>query len=82
MSNKTIIYPAHFEPAHSSVFIQNEIDIDASPEKVWYWLTNAGSWQDWYFNASKIKILNQQNNHLLAGTKFTWKTFGANLKVK
>ncbi len=28
MSNKTISYPAQFEPAHSPVFIQNEIDID------------------------------------------------------
>jgi len=79
MKNEKIIYPTKFEPSNSPIFVSNEIEINSSPEKVWFWLTNATTWNKWYFNASKVKILNNNSNHLLADSKFTWKTFGANV---
>lgn len=80
MHNEKIIYPSKFEPSNCPVFVRNEIEIKASPERVWFWLTNASTWHEWYFNASRMHIINQHSGHLLSGTKFTWKTFGANLQ--
>jgi len=79
MNIEKIIYPTKFEPSNSPIFVRNEIEINSSPEKVWFWITNATTWSEWYFNASKVKILNQNSTQLLAATKFTWKTFGANV---
>jgi hypothetical protein len=73
-------HPAKFEPLNCPVFVRNEIEINATLEKVWFWLTNATTWSEWYFNASKMQIFNQHNTHLLAGIKFNWRTFGANLQ--
>ncbi|MBL0358572.1 MAG: SRPBCC domain-containing protein [Chitinophagaceae bacterium] len=78
--NSKITWPAPFHPSISPVFVSNTIDINASPEKVWYWLTNATTWQEWYCNASKVKLMNQQGGSLQAGTIFRWRTFGANLR--
>jgi Polyketide cyclase / dehydrase and lipid transport len=80
--NNQIIFPIKFDPENSPVFVSNEIEINASPEKVWGWLISAKTWPDWYFNASNIEIANQHTDKLLAGTKFTWKTFGANLETE
>jgi uncharacterized protein YndB with AHSA1/START domain len=80
MNNDKIFYPAKFEPSNCPVFVRNDIEINATPEKVWFWLTNATTWSEWYFNASKMQIVNQHNNHLLANTKFNWRTFGAKLE--
>ncbi|MGY4384879.1 uncharacterized protein YndB with AHSA1/START domain [Pedobacter sp. UYP24] len=80
MDHDKIIYPARFEPSNSPIFVRNEIKINATPEKVWFWLTNATTWNEWYFNASNVQITNQQNNHLLAGTMFNWRTSGISLK--
>lgn len=80
MPSEQIIFPPAFSPVNAPVFVHNEIDINATPEKLWYWLTNAVTWQQWYINASRMNLFNQSDQHLLAGTKFTWKTFGVNLK--
>ncbi|MDB5276206.1 MAG: hypothetical protein JWR61_1161 [Ferruginibacter sp.] len=80
MPNQKIIFPEKFSPSNSPVFVHNEIEINATPGKVWFWLTNAATWHDWYFNASKVKLVNEPGGHLLEKTKFTWKTFGADLK--
>lgn len=79
-NNEKIIYPTKFEPSNSPVFVRNEIEINSSPENVWFWIASATTWSEWYFNASKIQILNQQSNLLLPGTKFNWRTFGANVQ--
>jgi len=76
-----IIYPEKFAPENSPVFVRNEIHINASAEKIWFWLTNATTWHEWYFNASNVELINQQEKHLLSTTTFKWKTFGANLKT-
>lgn len=79
MNNK-IIWPSQFDPAVAPVFVSNSIDINASPEKVWYWLTNAATWHQWYCNASPVQFISQQTNYLQATTTFKWKTFGASLQ--
>jgi len=78
--NRKINYPAQFEPQNSPVFVHNEIQINASPESVWSWLTNAPSWPDWYFNAANIELLLQKGEQLENDSKFKWKTFGNNLE--
>src|SRR5450432_3388332 len=80
MNNEKIIWPLKFAPSYCPVFVHNEIHINTSPEKIWYWLINAPTWHEWYPNASKIQLPNQHNNYLLAGTKFEWKTFGVSLE--
>lgn len=80
MTNEAIIYPAKFEPSNCSIFVHNEILINASSEEIWLSLVNATTWHEWYSNASKIQILNYHNNYLLAGSKFKWRTFGINLE--
>ena len=80
MSDPSIHWPPAFAPAVSAVFVSNRIDINASPEKVWYWLTNAPSWSSWYANASHLNIVSPQANSLQVGTVFTWTTFGVHLR--
>ena len=81
INRKKIIWPENFKPSNSPIFVHNEIEINASPQNIWFWLTAATTWHEWYANASDVKILGpSKNNHLMAGTKFKWKTFGAHLE--
>lgn len=80
MHQPAIQWPAAFAPANSPVFVHNTIEIEASPEKIWYWLCNAASWQQWYSNAAAVRILQPPGNYLQAGAVFKWKTFGAALQ--
>jgi len=77
--NSEIAYPAKYDPSKSYVYTRNEIEINSSPEKVWFWLTSATSWPQWYSKVSRVLIINQHSNHLLAGTKFMFKTFGSRI---
>jgi len=79
MDSEAIIYPVRFDPSTSLIFIRNEIDINASPEKVWLWLTSATSWYQFSSNTSRVLMINQHSNYLIAGTKFMVKTFGTRL---
>jgi uncharacterized protein YndB with AHSA1/START domain len=82
MTTEKIIYPEKFKPENCPVFVRNEIEINAAPEKVWFRLTDAATWHEWYFNASNVEFLNQKDGHLKADTKFKWRTFGANLNTE
>jgi uncharacterized protein YndB with AHSA1/START domain len=82
MNNEQIIYPAKFQPANSPVFVRNEIDIAATPERVWMWLTYASTWHEWYFNASTVEFTTPGIDRLVAGAQFNWKTFGATLQTQ
>jgi hypothetical protein len=82
MTNDKINFPDEFKPENSPISVSNEIQINAKPEVIWFWLTNAPTWHEWYFNASNVELLNQNETHLLADTKFKWKTFGASLKTE
>ncbi|ETJ18355.1 hypothetical protein Q604_UNBC18641G0001, partial [human gut metagenome] len=45
-------------------------------EAVWEYLTNAATWPSYYSNSSDIKMLNQEDTHLISNTRFFFKTFG------
>ncbi len=80
MNEPAIQWPAEFAPSGSPVFVSNAIEINASPEKVWFWLTNAATWHQWYCNASAVQLLHPPGQKLQAATSFKWKTFGAHLQ--
>ena len=80
MSTDQIKYPAPYEPSKCPVFVRNEIVIHASAEQIWFWLTHATTWPDWYANASNVQLLNQTGTHLLADTTFKWRTFNTNIQ--
>ena len=82
MQATTIIWPPKFAPENCPVHVRNELLIDASPEVVWNWLIRATTWPDWYSNASNVVITNQPNDKLVAGSTFTWRTFGVSLKTE
>lgn len=79
MKNDQIIFPARFTPASSPVFVHNEIEINADAKIIWYWLTKAGIWPEWYFNAANVEL---PDEHLEKDTIFRWKTFGNTLQSK
>jgi hypothetical protein len=80
--NMQIIYPSKFNPRNAPVYVSNEIDIEAAPEKAWEWLVSAKTWHEWYQNASAIELINQTGDKLLSGSIFRWKTFGVRLRTE
>lgn len=57
---------------------KNEININATPDKVWEILTNIDSWNEWN-NRIKKPILQEE---LKVGAIFSWKTGGSKIKSK
>lgn len=76
---ETIHFPEKYDPSKCPVYARNEITIQASEDKIWFWLTNATTWPKWYANSSNIQILHQDDRHLAAQTKFKWRTFNTNI---
>ena len=58
--------------------VRNEIDIAASPDRVWAWLVRARGWPTWYPNSADVR-LEGGGSELRAGTRFSWRTFSARL---
>lgn len=76
----SINWPPEYEPSKSKFFVHNEIEIAASPEKVWAILMEAEAWPDWYEGASNVAISNSNKRSLEANSVFTWKTMGLNFE--
>src|SRR5258708_6388430 len=53
----------------------------AAPDAVWRALVCAADWPGFYANASKVAI-EGGGQALSAGARFTWRTFGADLKTR
>ncbi len=68
-----------FHPSNVSVYVRNEIKINAAPDLVWAWLIRAKKWPEYYPNSKNVRVLNKDSNKLEMGSSFRWKTFGANL---
>lgn len=51
-----INWPAEYEPNKSKFFVHNQIEVNASPEKVWSLLVAADVWPEWYQGASSVSI--------------------------
>lgn len=71
-----INWPAAFAPENANFFVHNEIEINASPQKVWEILIKAKAWPTWYSGAEKVNFGTQTDSLLTASTVFTWKTMG------
>jgi len=71
-----IQWPDHYRPDNCPVHVHNHLDMAASPENVWAWLTCASLWPSWYVNSANVNILEGTEPYLEKGTRFRWKTFG------
>jgi hypothetical protein len=77
-----IRWPERYAPARTAVHVRNEMEMPGvSSEAVWAWLVRARLWPTWYINSKDVKILGDGDGEdLRAGSRFTWKTFGASLQ--
>ena len=75
-----IKWPDHYAPSHCPVHVRNELDMAASQERVWAWLTRPTLWPAWYVNSANVEILEGPGPDLKEGTRFRWKTFGITIE--
>jgi Polyketide cyclase / dehydrase and lipid transport len=78
VAGEAIIWPPGYAPGDCPVHVVNRIAIGAPPAKVWAQLIKAGSWVDWYANASAVTI-DGGGSDLGKGVRFRWRTFGVGL---
>lgn len=71
-----IQWPHYYQPANSPVHVRNELDIAASQDRAWAWLTRVTQWPSWYHNSANIEILEGSGVELVEAMQFRWKTFG------
>jgi uncharacterized protein YndB with AHSA1/START domain len=74
-----IHWPENYEPHNCPIHVRNELDMAASPKRVWAWLTRVTLWPSWYVNSANIRIIEGSGPDLEAGTRFRWKTFGVTI---
>jgi len=79
MDGEQIRWPVGRTPDESGVFVTNRISINATPEKVWSWLTYAQTWPEWYANSSNVVLPDDAEGRLKDKMTFRWRTFGVNL---
>jgi uncharacterized protein YndB with AHSA1/START domain len=73
-------WPDHYEPRRCPVHVRNELDMAASQECVWAWLTRPILWPAWYVNSANVEILEGLGPDLKEGTRFRWNTFGITIE--
>ncbi|MFQ3324789.1 MAG: hypothetical protein ACI90U_002620 [Pseudomonadales bacterium] len=73
-------WPGHKHPSNCSIRVRNNLDIDASRQVVWAWLTHATLWPTWYENAENVCILDGSAVGLEIGSTFRWKIMGITVK--
>jgi hypothetical protein len=67
------VWPPENTPALSGVFAQNNIEIKATPERVWSLLIDCVKWPEWYKHCANVSII--RGGPLLgAKSKFRFKT--------
>jgi uncharacterized protein YndB with AHSA1/START domain len=70
----SIHWPANYQPANSSFYVHNQIEINAPAEAVWPILIDAQKWPAWYVGAKNVVII---GDSLLTDTSvFLWETMG------
>ena len=70
-----IAWPENHAPARSRVFVQNIIDISATPQAVWRILTDCLAWPQWYKYCADVSVLHG-GQQLSRESKFCFKTLG------
>ncbi|MBX2914016.1 MAG: SRPBCC domain-containing protein [Cyclobacteriaceae bacterium] len=71
----SVNWPTGYEPGKSKFFVHNEIEIAATPEKVWAILVEAVAWPNWYEGAHDV-VVSGNATALQQNSVFTWKTMG------
>lgn len=71
-----INWPENYDPKKAKFYVHNQIEIQASPEKVWQILIEAERWPEFYEGAQQVKI--REGNILAADAVFDWETMGLN----
>lgn len=74
-----IPWPDRYNPANCPIHVHNHLDMKASPENVWAWLTCATLWPSWYVNSANVEIMDGTGPFLQKGMRFRWKTFGVTI---
>jgi len=64
------------DPATTVVHARNEIEIGASPQRVWRWLVRGELWPQWCGNCASFTFTDgREGPDLAGGRKFNWRTF-------
>jgi Polyketide cyclase / dehydrase and lipid transport len=79
MTDAAIRWPDRFSPARAPVHVVNSLSMVAEPEAVWRALVRAADWPGFYANAANVAVAGG-GAELSAGARFTWRTFGVDLK--
>jgi hypothetical protein len=75
-SNNSIDWPENYEPNKSKFYVENEIEINASPEIVWTILIDALKWESWYEGAKNVSFSSPSETVIDANSIFNWETMG------
>jgi hypothetical protein len=75
-------WPAGMAPNQVPVYQRNELFIDASPERVFAWLSRADLWSSYYGNAKNVQVDGAPREPLKLGTHFHWWTFNIPLSTQ
>jgi uncharacterized protein YndB with AHSA1/START domain len=75
--NEQIRWPTAYDPATAVFYVQNKIDIDAPPQRVWDIITDVKSWPEWYEGASHLTV-NTADQEIGPGVVVSWRTMGLN----
>ena len=78
-SPSPIIIGGKFDPQLAPVNVQNELVVDAVPERIWSVLIRAADWPKWYPNSRSVHI-ERGGPDLYPEAKFSWITFGVCLR--
>lgn len=71
-----IVWPEGYDPSVAKFYVQNEIEIAASPEVVWQILIDALEWESWYVGAKNLSFVNPDHTELKKDSQFNWETMG------
>ncbi|MBN8578710.1 MAG: SRPBCC domain-containing protein [Cytophagales bacterium] len=72
----SIHWPDKYNPATSKFYVHNEIEIAASPERIWSILLDAEAWPKWYKGAQDVRMVKGGGPTLSENSVFEWKTMG------
>lgn len=73
-------WPENYLPEKSKFFVHNEIEINASADKIWSILLDVYQWPTWYEGASQVKLLYPNETQISAQSVILWKTMGMYFK--
>lgn len=75
-ADTTINWPEAYAPEDARFYVQNAIDINASPEAVWAILMDAEAWPEWYEGAKDVQVITTEDGQLHQDAVMRWKTMG------